>query len=289
MWQKFKNIFKSAKNIFQNNKDFDAYKKDLEELLIKGDITLETTRAILRQLKKTEDADEATAQLKTEIVNILKPCEKEFSLPQNTLQIILICGVNGSGKTTTIAKLVHFLLTKGFTYTEIGLVAGDTFRAAATEQLAVWAQRLHVQFYTGTQDRDPATVAYQSVDWAKANHIRVLIIDTAGRLQNKSNLMDELSKIRRVLQKQLPQAPHETLLVLDGTTGSNAVSQAKLFHEIAPITGLVMTKLDGTAKGGTLISIAASLKLPIYFLGTGEKQDDLHPFSSEEFIVDLFD
>jgi fused signal recognition particle receptor len=279
VWQKVTNLFKSVKNIFEKSEESAVCKKELEALLVSHDVNIKTAQQLIKELPKSNDADAVLAHLKRELVTILSSCEKQFTLPDVPLSIVLVCGVNGGGKTTTIAKLAQYLVGK-----RIGFVAADTFRAAAIEQLQVWGERLSVPVYAGSLNSDPASIVYQAIDWVKPLGLDVLIVDTAGRLQNKKNLMDELSKIRRVIQKQIPDAPHETILVLDGTTGSNVIVQAQTFNDITPLTGIIMTKLDGTAKGGGLVSLAALFKLPIYFLGTGEKEKDLEPFSAEAFV-----
>lgn len=283
VWKKVTNLFKSVKNIFEKNEEFVVYQKELEALLLSHDVNIKTAEQLVKALPKSNDADVVLASLKQELITILSLSEKKFVMPDVPLAIVLVCGVNGGGKTTTIAKLAKHLMQGK----KIGFVAADTFRAAAIEQLQVWGKRLNVPVYAGPLNSDPASIIYQAIDWAKPLALDLLLIDTAGRLQNKKNLMDELSKVRRVIQKQIPDAPHETILVLDGTTGSNVISQTETFHDIAPLTGIIMTKLDGTAKGGGLVSLAALFKLPIYFLGTGEKETDLEPFDAEEFVEKL--
>lgn len=280
VWKKVTNLFKSVRNIFGKNEEFVVCQKELENLLISHDVNIKTAQQLVKSLPKSNDSDLILSYLRQELVKILFLCEKQLTLPDVPLSIILICGVNGGGKTTTIAKLAQHLIQGK---KKIGFVAADTFRAAAIEQLQVWGKRLNIPVYAGPLNSDPASIIYQAIDWAKPLGLNLLLIDTAGRLQNKKNLMDELAKIRRVIQKQIPDAPHETILVLDGTTGSNVITQTETFHEITPLTGIIMTKLDGTAKGGGLVSLAALFKLPIYFLGTGEKQTDLEPFSAEIF------
>ena len=283
VWKKVTNIFKSVKNIFEKNEEFAACQKELEALLISHDVNIKTAAQIVKDLQKSNDSDIVLDHLKQELLAILSPCEKRFALPIVPLAIILVCGVNGGGKTTTIAKLAHQLDRDK----KIGFVAADTFRAAAIEQLQVWGKRLDVPVYAGPLNSDPASVIYQAIDWAKELKLNLLLVDTAGRLQNKKDLMDELAKIRRVIHKQIPDAPHETILVLDGTTGGNIITQTEIFNSITPLTGIIMTKLDGTAKGGGLVSLAALFKLPIYFLAAGEKETDLAPFSAKAFVETL--
>lgn len=280
VWKKVTNLFKSVKNIFEKNEEFVTCKKELEALLISHDVNIKTAQQLIKELPKSNDSDVVLDYLKQEIIKILMPCEKEFVLPAISLSIVLVCGVNGGGKTTTIAKLARYL-NQG--KKKIGFVAADTFRAAAIEQLQVWGKRLDMPVYAGPLNSDPASIVYQAIDWAKNLGLDVLLVDTAGRLQNKKDLMDELAKIRRVIQKQILDAPHETILVLDGTTGGNIVMQMETFNSVTPLTGIIMTKLDGTAKGGGLVSLAALFKLPIYFLGTGEKETDLEVLSAKIF------
>jgi fused signal recognition particle receptor len=199
--------------------------------------------------------------------------------------VIMVCGVNGAGKTTSIAKLAQMFKSQG---KSVLLGAGDTFRAAAVEQLTIWAGRLGAEIVTGPPGSDPASVAHRAVEAARAKNIDVCIVDTAGRLQTQSNLMNELSKIRRVIAKQIPEAPHEVLLVLDATTGQNGVSQAKHFSDAVQCTGIVLAKIDGTAKGGVVIAIRKQVGLPVKFVGTGEKAEDFAPFDPDSFVDAMF-
>ena len=201
-------------------------------------------------------------------------------------EVILVVGVNGVGKTTTIAKLAHYYAEQG---KKVIIAAGDTFRAAASEQLSIWADRVGVSIVKHKEGADPAAVVFDACASAIAKEADLVIVDTAGRLHTKVNLMEELKKIGRVADKQIPGAPHQTLLVLDGTTGQNAVSQAKLFGEAVPVTGIVVPKLDGTAKGGVVISIKEELGVPVRWIGVGEQMDDLRPFNAKEFANALFD
>ncbi|MDO8333394.1 MAG: signal recognition particle-docking protein FtsY [Nitrosomonas sp.] len=284
VWKKVTNLFKSVKNIFEKNEEFAVCQKELEALLISHDVNIKTAAQLVKDFPKSNDSDVVLGYLKQELITILSPCEKQFVLPDAPLAIALVCGVNGGGKTTTIAKLARYLRQDK---KKIGFVAADTFRAAAIEQLQVWGKRLDVPVYAGPLNSDPASIIYQAIDWAKHLGLELLLVDTAGRLQNKKDLMDELAKIRRVIHKQIPDAPHETILVLDGTTGGNVITQTETFNSVTPLTGIIMTKLDGTAKGGGLVSLAALFKLPIYFLGIGEKETDLVPFSAEVFVDSL--
>lgn len=210
---------------------------------------------------------------------------QEETLELHSPEVILVVGVNGVGKTTTIAKLAHYYKDEG---KKVVLAAADTFRAAASEQLTIWAERADVPIVKHKEGADPAAVVFDALASAKARNADIVIIDTAGRLHTKTNLMEELKKIGRVADKQVPGAPHQTLLVLDGTTGQNAVSQAKLFGQAVPVTGIVVTKLDGTAKGGVVISIKEELGVPVRWIGVGEKMDDLRPFNAKEFANALF-
>ena len=285
VWKKVTNLFKNVKNIFEKNEEFIICLKELEALLISQDVNIKTAQLLIQKLPKSKDSEIILGHLKEELISILSCCEKNFVLPDVPLTVVLVCGVNGGGKTTTIAKLAKYI---GQDNKKIGVVAADTFRAAAIEQLEIWGKRLNIPVYAGSINGDPASVAYQAIDWAKSLGLDVLLIDTAGRLQNKKNLMDELAKMKRVIQKQIPDAPHETILVLDGTTGTNVIRQTETFHDITPLTGIIMTKLDGTAKGGGLVSLASLFKLPIYFLGIGEKETDLVTFSAKTFVEKLF-
>jgi fused signal recognition particle receptor len=218
--------------------------------------------------------------------NILDENRKEMDLDSHKPYIILVIGVNGSGKTTTIGKLASNWKAEG---KKVMLAAGDTFRAAAIEQLQAWAERIDVPIIQQKSGADPSAVAYDAVEAGKARDMDIVIIDTAGRLQTNHNLMEELKKIKRVIGKIMPGAPHETLLVLDSSIGQNSVSQAKLFNEALSVDGLVMTKLDGTGKGGVLLNITQELQLPVRFIGVGEKAEDLQPFAAKEFVQALFE
>lgn len=263
----------------------------LEEVLLTADVGAQATGIILDELKKgvrearIRTDDEVMAHLKESMVRILAENQKEISMPQEGPFVVLVIGVNGSGKTTTIGKLARYWKDQG---KKVMLAAGDTFRAAAIEQLQMWAERVGVQCIQQQSGADPSAVAYDAVQAAKARNMDIVIVDTAGRLQTNLNLMEELKKIKRVIGKVLPGAPHETLLVLDSSIGQNSVSQARLFHDALQIDGLIMTKLDGTSKGGVLLNITRELKLPVRFIGIGEKNDDLQKFEPREFIQALF-
>lgn len=264
--------------------------EELETILLTADVGSETTESILTELieqsKRRELKDPAALQesLKTILCNLLKPCEKPLEIEGSPF-VILMVGINGAGKTTSIAKLAHHYQQQD---KQVMLAAGDTFRAAAVEQLQVWGDRNNVPVIAQKTGSDSASVAYDAVASAKAKNLDLLIVDTAGRLHTQHHLMDELKKIKRVMNKQIDIAPHETLLVIDAGNGQNALQQAKQFHEAIGITGIAVTKLDGTAKGGIIFSIAQQLKLPIRFVGVGESIDDLKPFKAEEFIEALF-
>ena len=264
---------------------------ELEETLIMADVGVQTTEklmtAVRKGIKKKEinSPEDLTPFLEKEIAEILNAGEDTTRVAENGPTVHLVIGVNGAGKTTTIGKLAAYYKAQG---KSVMLAAADTFRAAAIDQLEVWAQRSGAQFIKHEEGSDPAAVAYDAVKAATARNIDVLLIDTAGRLQNKSNLMQELEKINRVIGREIPGAPHETLLVLDATTGQNAISQAELFTKAAPISGVVLTKLDGTAKGGVVIGIKSQLSMPVKWIGVGEGIEDLRPFVAEDFAKALF-
>jgi fused signal recognition particle receptor len=264
---------------------------DLETRLITADVGSEATRQILDDLRKRvarkELADVAALgkALHEAMFQILKPVERPLAVDPNIKPfVILVIGINGAGKTTTIGKLAHRLLGEGRT---VMLAAGDTFRAAAREQLQVWAERNRVPIIAQQDGAEPAAVIFDALQAARARGVDVLIADTAGRLHTQTHLMDELKKIKRVLVRLDPQAPHEVLLVLDGTIGQNAVAQAEQFNKGLGVTGLVVTKLDGTAKGGVVLAIAQRLKIPIRFVGVGEQTEDFGVFSASEFVTAL--
>lgn len=267
----------------------------LEDTLIQADFGGEATMQVVDDLRARADAERIVSPqkiqglLKAELVKALNDAGQ--TAPQRGVwqakpHIILMVGVNGAGKTTSIGKLAKYFRDQN---KRVLLAAGDTFRAAAIEQLQVWGERVKVNVVAHQQGADPGAVAFDAYQSAVANNADVLIIDTAGRLQSKTNLMKELEKIARVLQKGDPTAPHETLLVLDAVTGQNGLNQAREFQKAAPLTGIVLAKLDGTAKGGIVFAIAKELKLPIKYIGTGEKIDDLAEFDANEFVGDLFE
>ena len=265
--------------------------EEIEDALIESDVGVATTDALIGSLqaawksKEVTEGDEVIPFLKRHLAERLAQNDTGLRSAPEGPTVILICGVNGAGKTTSIAKLTGWLCDQGLT---VVLGAGDTFRAAAVEQLTIWSKRLGVQIVKQKQDADPAAVAYDAAEAAVSRKADVLIVDTAGRLHTQKNLMQELEKIRRVLDKRIPGAPHETLLVLDGTTGQNAVQQARLFHQSAPVTGIFLTKLDGTARGGAVLSVHDELGIPVKFIGTGEQVKDIQPFDATTFVDAFF-
>ena len=279
---------------FLPGREIDAELLDeLETRLLSADVGLPATERILDDLrrrvarKELDDLPALLAALKASISSLLAPVARPLVIPDAVRPfVVLVVGVNGSGKTTSIGKLARRLSDQGLS---VMLAAGDTFRAAAVEQLQVWGERNGVPVISQAAGADPAAVIFDALSAARARGTDVLLADTAGRLQNQSHLMDELRKVKRVLGRQDPTAPHEVLLVLDASQGQNALSQARVFHEALGVTGLVLTKLDGTAKGGVVVAIARELGLPIRFIGVGEKIDDLLPFEPERFIDSLFE
>ena len=273
-------------DLFLGKKELDQELLDeLEERLITADLGVETSMALIERISKRGRQISGPDQLKSAIREELRslvgdappPAEAGESRPH----VILVLGVNGVGKTTTIGKLAARARRRGL---KVLIAAADTFRAAAVEQLEIWADRSGADFVRHKEGADPAAVAFDGIDAALARGTDLVLIDTAGRLHTKVNLMEELKKIKRSIAKRLPDAPHETLLVLDATTGQNALSQAKLFHEELGVTGLVMTKLDGTAKGGVVVSVCSTMELPLCYIGVGETIDDLQPFDPEQFV-----
>jgi fused signal recognition particle receptor len=271
----------------------DELLSELEEILITADVGVDATLEIVQTLKAraaargVQDSAEVMGLLKEILKERLRPAEGALNLRiDDQPTVFLILGVNGSGKTTTIAKLAQHL-KDDFGKRTIIFAAGDTFRAAAIEQLGIWAERVGAQLVAHHPGADPSAVAFDAVERALKERADALFIDTAGRLHTKHNLMEELKKINRVVEKRLGRPIDERLLVLDGTTGQNAIAQAKLFHEAVSVTGIVVTKLDGTAKGGAVIQIASELKLPIKLIGVGERADDLREFKAEEFVEAL--
>ena len=295
IFDKFKlGLSKSSKNLSSGLNDFIFKKKieenelnELEDFLIQSDVGVEVASELKKKFSSTkidpkkDNKNQVFQIFSDHILGILKPLEKNLeSLSKNKPCVILVAGVNGVGKTTTIGKLGKIL---GKDNKKVLFGAADTFRAAAVSQLETWAKKINAQIIKSDEGTDPASVAYKSLDFAKKNNIDYLIIDTAGRLQNKKNLMDEFKKIINVLKKIDKEAPHEIFLILDATTGQSAINQVEEFKKMSPITGIIMTKLDGTAKGGILLALGKKFKLPIIALGMGEKEDDLQIFNAEHF------
>jgi len=266
--------------------------EELEDMLLMADVGAPTTSWILSELKgvtyksRIRNKEEVIGYLKELLVRILEDVHTEEALHVDGPRVILVIGINGSGKTTTIGKLAAKWKGQG---QQVVLAAGDTFRAAAVEQLQAWAERIDVTCVRQKSGADPSAVAFDAVQAAVARNADTVIVDTAGRLQTNANLMEELKKIKRVIGKVVENAPHETLLVLDASIGQNSLSQAKLFNEALGVDGLVMTKLDGTAKGGILFNVTRELKVPVRFVGVGERVDDLQSFNSKAFVEALFD
>ncbi len=274
-------------NVFSNFRKVDEeLLEELEEALIMSDIGMETSVQIIDNLRtrakkeKIEDEEDIKKALREEMKSMLSELDNSLNI-ETTPSVILVVGVNGVGKTTSIGKIANKLQKQG---KKVMLAAADTFRAAAVEQLEIWANRVGCDIVKKEEGADPASVVFDAIKQAKANNVDVLICDTAGRLHNKKNLMDELSKINKIIDRELPNSSKETLLVIDGTTGQNAISQTKAFKEIVNITGIVLTKLDGTAKGGVVIGISNENKIPVKFIGVGEQIDDMEEFNAEEFI-----
>lgn len=268
--------------------------EELEEILIGADVGVATVMELIDELKmevkrrNIQDTKEVQAVISEKLVELYEADEEglsELNMQQGGLTVILFVGVNGVGKTTTIGKLAHQFKQEG---KSVLMAAGDTFRAGAIEQLEVWGERVGVDVVKQSAGSDPAAVMYDAIQAAKARKVDILLCDTAGRLQNKVNLMKELEKVKRVIEREVPGAPHEVLLVLDATTGQNAMSQAKTFSEATNVSGIVLTKLDGTAKGGIVLAIRNELHLPVKFVGLGEKMDDLQKFDSEQYVYGLF-
>ncbi len=270
----------------------DEFWDELEEIMISADVGVTTTDKILDHLKevvkkeKINEPAKLQEALKAYMSELVMGKEGHLACAAQPPTVILVIGVNGTGKTTTIAKLAHRLKAGG---AKVMLAAADTFRAAAIDQLEIWSSRLSVDIIKHKEGSDPAAVCFDAISAARARKVDYLIIDTAGRLHSKANLMEELKKVRRVVSRELPDAPHETLLVLDATTGQNALLQARTFMELVEVTGIVLTKLDGTAKGGIVVSIADDLAIPVKYIGLGEQLDDLREFHSGDFIEALFE
>lgn len=286
------NIVHSMDSVFGgfSNIDDDFY-EELEEILIMGDIGVNATEEILERLKKQvrEKHIKEPAACREHLINSIseqmEAGETAYDF-ENERSVVMVIGVNGVGKTTTVGKLAAQLKGQG---KKVLIAAADTFRAAAGEQLSEWAARAGVDMIGGAEGADPASVIFDAVNAAKARNVDVLLCDTAGRLHNKKNLMEELKKINRIIDREFPDAHRENLIVLDGTTGQNALQQAKEFGEVADLTGIILTKLDGTAKGGIAVAIQSELQVPVKYIGVGEKLEDLQKFDAEAFVSALFD
>ncbi len=281
-----KNLAEHLGTLVLGEKIDESFLEDLEEALIASDVGAGAAAVVLKDLKERFKRNElsspgqVTERLKQILVEILATRTAAFS-PDASPSVVLVVGVNGTGKTTTIGKLASRLQGEG---KKVMLAAGDTFRAAASEQLSIWGDRSGIPVIKHKEGADPSAVVFDAVTAAKARAVDVLLVDTAGRLHTKSNLMEELKKVKRIVSRELPGAPHETLLVLDGNTGQNALVQAKMFHEAIGVTGIVITKLDGTSKGGIVFAINKELAIPVKFIGIGEAIEDLRSFDPKEFV-----
>jgi fused signal recognition particle receptor len=293
---KTRNNFTSRVNdlVARYRKVDEDFFEELEEILIGADVGFDTVMELIDELKmevkrrNIQDTEEIQPVISEKLVEIYQgesDDDSSLNIKENELTVILFVGVNGVGKTTTIGKMAHMFKEEG---KNVVLAAGDTFRAGAIEQLEVWGERVGVPVIKQAAGSDPAAVMFDAVQSAKAKKADILICDTAGRLQNKVNLMKELEKVKRVIEREIPGAPHEVLLVLDATTGQNAMLQAKTFKEATNVSGIVLTKLDGTAKGGIVLAIRNELKVPVKYVGLGEKMDDLQPFDAEKYVYGLF-
>ncbi len=286
------NIVKGLDSVFNGFSEIDDdFYEELEEILIMGDIGVNATNAIVERLKKQvkeqhlKNASECKQLLIDSIKEQMKVEEADYDFEKEQ-SVIMVIGVNGVGKTTSVGKLAGKMRENG---RKVLIAAADTFRAAAGEQLAEWARRADVDMIGGKEGSDPASVVYDAVNAAKARKVDALLIDTAGRLHNKKNLMEELRKMNRIIDREFPNAHRENLIVLDGTTGQNALVQAREFGEVADLTGIILTKLDGTAKGGIAVAIQSELKVPVKYIGVGETIEDLQKFDPDEFVNALFD
>ncbi len=283
---KIENLVKSYRKLD------DDFWEELEDILIQADVGINTSMEMVENIKtaakkrKINDTAEITGLIQEEIKNIMDTGSVPLNLAPDRLTVIMVVGVNGAGKTTSIGKLAHRFKGEN---KKVILAAADTFRAAAIDQLQVWADRVGVELIKHQEGSDPGAVVFDALNAARARKADILIIDTAGRLQNKTNLMKEISKIRKVIEKEMPGAPDEVLLVVDATTGQNAISQAKVFQEATGVSGIILTKLDGTAKGGIVIAVARELDIPVKLVGIGETLDDLRDFSPQVFAQALFD
>lgn len=288
-----KNITGKIENLIKSSKNLDeTFWEELEDILIQADCGVNVAVDMVEKMRATakknklDDPSLVMGLLQEEVVKLLGSEPSPLAIPGDDLAVILVVGVNGSGKTTSIAKLAYRFKSEG---RRVILSAGDTFRAAAIDQLQIWADRIGVELIKHQEGADPGAVVFDSLNAARARHANVLIIDTAGRLQNKTNLMKEIGKVRKVIEKEIPAAPHEVMLVLDATTGQNAISQARIFEEATGVSGIILTKLDGTAKGGIVLAIAKDLDIPVKLVGIGEGLEDLRDFSPDVFARALFD
>lgn len=286
------NIVDSIESVFtSHDKIDDDFYEELEEILVMGDVGIHATEEILDELKlavkkrECRKPDECREYLIDVIKEKMRVTESDYEFLDKP-SVVMVIGVNGVGKTTTIGKLAHIYRNKG---KSVLIAAADTFRAAASEQLEIWAERAGVDMIGANDGADPSSVIYDAVNAARSRHVDVLLCDTAGRLHNKKNLMNELEKMNRIIDKNYPGVKRENLIVLDATTGQNALNQAKEFGEVAPLSGIVLTKMDGTAKGGIAIAIQSELGIPVKFIGVGEGIDDLQEFDSDTFVNALFD
>ena len=284
------NLSKGIVDIFTKENLSDDYITELEELLYLSDVGVKASTEIINKFKlkkfdKNSNLNKIKEALSEDIVEILQPIEQELVIDKNQYPfVILMVGVNGAGKTTSIGKLSKKFINNGY---KVSYIAGDTFRAAAVEQLSEWGKRNNIRVYSGPSGCDSASLCFDGLKEAIAQKDDIVFIDTAGRLQNKKGLMDELQKVIRVIKKVLPDAPHKTLITIDATTGQNGLDQVKTFKELVDVNGIIVTKLDGTSKGGILIAIASETKIPIHYIGVGEKIDDMDVFNAKEFTKGL--
>lgn len=288
----FRGLFRKIDSLLASRRGIDDELFDeLEELLVEADVSIHTTLRLVDELRsavhrdRIRDADGVREHLQGQLVALLEEGYRPLNVPATPPAVYLFVGVNGVGKTTSIAKLAYRLKRQG---KKVLLAAADTFRAAAIDQLQVWAQRVGVELIHQQEGSDPAAVVFDAMQAARARHVDVVLVDTAGRLHTKVNLMEELRKIHRVIEREIGHSPDETLLVVDATTGQNAVSQARTFKEAVDVTGLVLAKLDGTAKGGNILTIQDELKIPIVLVGTGEKLENMEEFDPKQFVDALF-
>ena len=287
-----KSFTEKIEQVIKGYADIDEeFLDDIEMALLTSDVGVAVTEKLMKDIragikaKEINQPDDLRPFLAQRISSMLSEDASSMQLPEKSVGVILVVGVNGVGKTTTIGKLGHFYASQG---KKVLLAAADTFRAAAIDQLEIWGQRIGCEVIKHTEGSDPAAVAFDALQAAKARNFDLVIIDTAGRLHNKGNLMEELRKIYRVIGREVEGAPHETLLVLDATTGQNALNQARVFGEVSDVTGVALTKLDGTAKGGVVVAVKSELGVPVKWIGVGEGMDDLRPFDAEEFAQALF-